>query len=336
MVNAEKHKKLKNMNFMDIYIPGPFESWLKEDFFPPHKDTSFAIYFGGINGAINRKLNNWNPDNETWFKHTNGLMYAESNNELMEKNVVYNYVGRRGESLWYNTQNFLEDIDVNPLFIDAEDYFNNKFDVFKLFDEVKKYDLVFIKNISSILQLFLLEYGLQECIPYIYFFISEDEVDELDNIVEDWNEIDGLYVIQTNKELLYKQKGKIGFELYDNLKEWKKEVTAPTRNDPEYKNMKKRVKERDNYTCHCCGYHSSEKINHGLEVHHIYGYKDHLDYRTEDSNCITLCKECHKKYHSLYGKKNVNPFTFSKFIRDYNTYIQNNTQYTFDDLIEVD
>lgn len=335
MVNAEKHKKLRKMNFIDIYFPGPFEMWLR-DFFPPHKDTSYGIYFGGINGAINRKLNNLNPDNETWFKHTNGLMYAESNNELMEEKVVYTFAGieSRSEALWHNTQKFLEDIDVNPLFVDAQDYFNNKFDIFKIFDDAKKHDLLFIKNMDPHFQMFLLDYGLQECIPYIYFFIPEELIDDLDNMVEGGHANDGLYVLQMSKDPLYKRKGKIGFELYDNLKEWKKEVTAPTRNDPEYRAMKKRVKQRDNFTCQCCGYHNTEKVKHGLEVHHIYGYKDHLDYRVEDSNCVTLCNDCHKKYHSIYGKNNVTPFTFAKFIRDYNTYTQKNAQVTFDELFK--
>lgn len=336
MVNAEKHKKLRKMNLIDIYFPGPFECWLR-DFFPPHKDTSYGVYFGGINGAINRKLKNWNPDNETWFEHTNGLRYAESNNELMEEKVVYTFAGieSRAEELWNNTQKFLEDIDVNPLFIDAQDYFNNKFDIFKIFDEAKNHDLLFIKNMEPHFQMFLLDYGIQECIPYIYFFIPEDLIDGFDEMIEGGRADDGLYVFQRNDIPLYKQKGKIGFELYDNLKEWKKEVTAPTRNDPEYRAMKKRVRERDNFTCQCCGYHNTEKVNHGLEVHHIYGYKDHLDYRTEDSNCVTLCKDCHKKYHSIYGKNNVTPFTFAKFIRDYNTYAQNNAQTTFDNMMEA-
>ena len=94
--------------------------------------------------------------------------------------------------------------------------------------------------------------------------------------------------------------------------------------------MKKRVRERDEFTCQCCGYSNSKPVNHGLEVHHIYGYKDHLDYRTEESNCVTLCVDCHKKYHSIYGKNNVTPFTFSKFMRDYNTYTNKNIQTTLD------
>ena len=94
--------------------------------------------------------------------------------------------------------------------------------------------------------------------------------------------------------------------------------------------MKKRVRERDNFTCQCCGYRNTEKVNHGLEVHHIFGYKDHLDYRTEDSNCITLCNDCHKKYHSVYGKNNVTPITFIKFMREYNTYTIKSIQSTLD------
>ena len=92
--------------------------------------------------------------------------------------------------------------------------------------------------------------------------------------------------------------------------------------------MKKRVRRRDDNTCQCCGYKRKKKTHHHLEVHHVYGYKDHLDYRVEDSNCITLCSDCHKKYHSLYGRKNVTPLTFAKFIRDFSSFHNKNIQTT--------
>ena len=132
------------------------------------------------------------------------------------------------------------------------------------------------------------------------------------------------------KDLLYEKYNKTGFDLYENLQEWKREMNAPTRDDPEYRKMKKRVRKRDNNTCQCCGYHSDKKTHHKLEVHHIFGYKDHLDYRVEDSNCVVLCQDCHKKYHSLYGRKEVAPDTFMKFIRDYNNFHNGSMQTTLE------
>lgn len=64
---------------------------------------------------------------------------------------------------------------------------------------------------------------------------------------------------------------------------------------------KKLVKERDNYTCQCCG----SKEN--LEVHHINNWRNFKEQRVDINNGITLCQECHKaknnkSIHSLYGK----------------------------------
>lgn len=213
--------------------------------------------------------------------------------------------------------------------IDAYD-FHSKFDIFKLFDEAKKYDILFIKNMTFGLNKFLIDYGISECINYFFFFFTEAE----SNKIKETAKKRGLKgkLLEHTFEPKYLKENKIGFELYDNLKEWKKEVTAPTRNSPDYRKMKIRVRKRDSSTCACCGYHNPKETNHGLEIHHIYGYKDHLDYRTEDSNCITLCKDCHKQYHSVYGKNNVNPVTFAYFIRDYHTYKNKNIQTTLDSM----
>lgn len=93
--------------------------------------------------------------------------------------------------------------------------------------------------------------------------------------------------------------------------------TTPSRETEEYKKMRESVRKRDNYKCQCCGYDGTMDDFRILEVHHIYGYKNHKDYRNEESNCILLCNECHKLYHNIYGRKNANPLSFSKFIRDY-------------------
>lgn len=58
----------------------------------------------------------------------------------------------------------------------------------------------------------------------------------------------------------------------------------------EYSSRRSAILHRDNYTCQCCG-----TKNTRLEVHHII-------YRTnggsnDETNLITLCKECHTKVH---------------------------------------
>lgn len=48
--------------------------------------------------------------------------------------------------------------------------------------------------------------------------------------------------------------------------------------------FKKRIRQRDNYTCAICG-------SYGMDVHHIDSNKQN----TTDNNCITLCFSCHPR-----------------------------------------
>ena len=77
-----------------------------------------------------------------------------------------------------------------------------------------------------------------------------------------------------------------------------------------YYNWRKEVYERDNYTCQCCGDNKGGNLN----AHHIYGYSEYEDFRTELWNGITLCKKCHDLYHSKFGYKNINWDNFKKFL----------------------
>lgn len=306
------------------------------DYFGTNGKPQYFKYWGGINGAIHKKLDNWNPNDEKYFKR-GGLVYASSNNEIMLPNSICAFLGneKSNNKLLKNTIEFLSDLDIDLKIacIDVNSYVKGLFDVFKLIDEVKNYDLLFLKNMAGRLEYFLLDYGISECIDYIFIFYSEKEGQRIkENANKKGIDTNKPFKSKFNRKAKYFTENKVGFELYQNLTEWKKEVNAPTRNDPEYRKMKKRVRKRDSSTCACCGYHNPKEAHHGLEVHHIYGYKDHLDYRTEDSNCITLCKDCHKQYHSLYGKNNVNPVTFAWFIRDFHTYKNKTTQSTLDSI----
>lgn len=71
------------------------------------------------------------------------------------------------------------------------------------------------------------------------------------------------------------------------------------RNIEGYNDFIKNVYKRDNYTCQCCG----EKGNgHNLNAHHINGYNWDKDNRTNIDNGICLCKDCHSKFHKIYGR----------------------------------
>ena len=82
------------------------------------------------------------------------------------------------------------------------------------------------------------------------------------------------------------------------------------RTSKDYDAWKKSVLLRDK-VCQCCG------VNKHLHVHHIFGFKKYPELRHNKDNGIVLCKWCHEKYHSLYGKKNPNPVTFSEYMNKY-------------------
>lgn len=80
---------------------------------------------------------------------------------------------------------------------------------------------------------------------------------------------------------------------------------------PGYAKFKKRVLKRDGYTCVCCGYDDK------LQVHHIYGAKEHPDMATDLDNGVTLCEYCHKKYHHIYSRYGMNANDFYEFMNNF-------------------
>ena len=68
------------------------------------------------------------------------------------------------------------------------------------------------------------------------------------------------------------------------------------RHYPEYKEFIKKVLNRDDFTCCCCG-KSADK----MEVHHLDGYDWCKERRVDETNGVTLCESCHKNFHSKYG-----------------------------------
>ena len=60
----------------------------------------------------------------------------------------------------------------------------------------------------------------------------------------------------------------------------------------EYKEWRKQVFERDDYTCQQCGCRAVM-----LHPHHIKGYTKYPEKRYEVSNGITLCVPCHHQTH---------------------------------------
>ena len=60
---------------------------------------------------------------------------------------------------------------------------------------------------------------------------------------------------------------------------------------------RKKIFERDNYTCGVC-----EHRGDSLVAHHLDGWNWAKDRRFDLDNGITLCKECHYDFHNIYGR----------------------------------
>jgi hypothetical protein len=78
----------------------------------------------------------------------------------------------------------------------------------------------------------------------------------------------------------------------------------------EYRGWRRSVLERDRYMCACCDGADN------LHVHHIRSYIEHQDIRCDIDNGITLCPECHMKFHSRYGKSGFTEYDMIDFIMD--------------------
>lgn len=86
------------------------------------------------------------------------------------------------------------------------------------------------------------------------------------------------------------------------------------RNIEGYSEWRKTVYERDKYTCQCCGSSKSGTLN----AHHLNGYHWSKEERLNVDNGITLCENCHKKFHSIYGYENNTKEQFQEFLNNYN------------------
>ena len=92
---------------------------------------------------------------------------------------------------------------------------------------------------------------------------------------------------------------------------------------------KRKVKERDEHTCQCCGYKG--ELKDGIMVaHHLDNYNNFKELRLDVNNGITLCKDCHcsKKelgIHNIFGLyTTLSDFNIFKNIFGNHMYIHNN------------
>ena len=100
----------------------------------------------------------------------------------------------------------------------------------------------------------------------------------------------------------------------ENSYRWNSEKTDNERmigrDYPEYNDFVKRVLKRDNYTCQCCG----KKSDKGMVVHHLDGYDWCKEKRTNDTNGVALCHNCHQNFHLKYGYGNNTQCQYEEWI----------------------
>lgn len=91
------------------------------------------------------------------------------------------------------------------------------------------------------------------------------------------------------------------------------------RSSIEYRYWRTNIFQRDKYTCQCCKAKNHKGLNKSITLvaHHIFNWKDYPDLRYSVDNGITLCEECHKNFHIMYGKKNNNQTQLNEFIKNY-------------------
>lgn len=98
---------------------------------------------------------------------------------------------------------------------------------------------------------------------------------------------------------------------------WNQNITDEQRMkkgyDPDCGIWAKAVKKKYNNTCQKC--FKIGTLNNPNNSHHIYPYKFRPDLKHDIDNGICLCKQCHDKYHNIFGiTKDCNITTLNLFL----------------------
>lgn len=89
----------------------------------------------------------------------------------------------------------------------------------------------------------------------------------------------------------------------ENHPNWRGGITKEhikVRNSLEYKQWRKQVFERDNYTCVCCK--RKNEVSGKLQAHHIKPFSLYPELRLSVENGRTLCEDCHKQTDTYLWK----------------------------------
>ncbi len=108
---------------------------------------------------------------------------------------------------------------------------------------------------------------------------------------------------QTGKKLSFKTRKKLSeIRKGKNCNFWKGGITSENliiRMSVEFRLWREAVFQRDNWTCQRC-----KSKNKRLHPHHIYNFSQYPKLRFIVNNGITLCINCHREFHKIYGVKN--------------------------------
>ena len=112
----------------------------------------------------------------------------------------------------------------------------------------------------------------------------------------------------TKKEWVRCKECSLSYYKKENNHNWKWWIT-PKRQEREHVIWRKSVFEKDKYICAKCW-----QVWWKLEAHHICNFADFEELRLQIDNGITLCKEHHKLFHTVYWKKRNNKEQLNEFL----------------------
>lgn len=119
------------------------------------------------------------------------------------------------------------------------------------------------------------------------------------------------HLLRSQRETAIRRKGKTYAEIYgdqaaeestkrrnSHRKRWEGRARVPHRrqkhnSDHLYKDWRRAVFERDNYTCQCCA-----RRGISLQAHHIHPWANYPELRYDVDNGQILCISCHKLVHN--------------------------------------
>lgn len=78
--------------------------------------------------------------------------------------------------------------------------------------------------------------------------------------------------------------------------------------DKRFVRWAKKVKKRDKFACQVC-----LKENTYLNSHHMNSWDMFTKERYDINNGVTLCYQCHNKFHDIYGRGRNTKFQFKEF-----------------------